>query len=796
MITLNNSLYNFTLDNDKWCWSLSGNRGGQASIENARIGICFRHGLSTTATLQREDNPSLTIQDGQSSESGTNHYLELISEPDRNGLALIVRFELPDNQPFLQWQLAIHNKSDTAIRIISIDLLNCTPHLSQNSSHGAKSRLNGLSSDLAFYANGWQSWSHAGAMSARDRQPGTRLSILRRPAEDGWLGGWRKSGVFTSHMFGVLGSRVIRQGILAGFLTQHNQFGLLQANLHGDEPGLRLYASGDNARLDPGESMLTDWAVVQLLDLDLADPLGAYLEAVAQSNHVNDHASWRIPTGWCSWYQYSTSTSTGDLNADDIRSNLAMISDYQKVLPLQIVQIDDGFETQVGDWFSFRPGFPGGIAPLAQEIHKSALVPGLWLAPFIVDQRSRLAREHPDWLLRSRTVGFANAGFQWERFAVALDLTVPDALAYAIEVIRRAALEWGFPYLKLDFLYAAGLPGRFRDDRLTGAQVLRRGLEELRRAAGPETFLLGCGCPLGSAIGLMDGMRISADVSSRWYPHYLGIETFFKGEPTFPSARNAVLNTLTRAPLHRRWWINDPDCILLRSTTRLSLAEIQAQATAIALTGGMMLLSDDLAQVPAERLRIAQELLPPIDRRPQILDWFDAPLPARARLDLQNSSGEWYLLAYFNWSDQPVDLELDLKTFGLDTSRIIWCRDFWSSHYSIIRDGQWKQSAVQPHGAVFLTARHLTDISLQYLGSSLHISQGLEVSEWTLRMGKLEFKLERPGLTQGEFLLRLPAEPISAHGNGEPLAWRAGEVSEVYHFQVEFDRQCIIEINF
>ncbi len=631
-------------------------------------------------------------------------------------------------------------------------------------------------------------------MSVHDRQPHTRLSFLRRPAEDAWLGGSRKSGEFTSHMFGVLGSRTTRQGILAGFLTQHNQFGILQADLRGAEPGLRLYASGDNARLDPGEIMQTDWAVVQLLDLDQADPLGAYLEAVARANHVNELASRRIPTGWCSWYQYSTSSYTGDVTAVNIRSNLEMISDHQKVLPLEIVQIDDGFEEQVGDWFSFRAGFPDGVAPLAKEIQTAGLIPGLWLAPFIVDQRSRLAREHPDWLLQSRTVGYANAGFQWERFAVALDLTVPDALDYASEVVRRAAMDWGFPYLKLDFLYAAGLPGRFRDDRLTGAQVLRRGLEELRKAAGPETFLLGCGCPLGPAIGLMDGMRIGADVSTRWYPHYMGIETFFKDEPTFPSYRNALLNTLTRASLHHRWWINDPDCILLRNTTRLSLAEIQAQATAIALTGGSMILSDDLGQVSLERLRIAQVLLPPIDQQPQILDWFDSTRPECLRLDLHNSCGEWHLLAYFNWSDQSVDLNLDLSTFGLDTTGVIWCCEFWSSHYRFIRDGHWKQPGVQPHGTVLLAARSITDSSAQYLGSSLHISQGMEVSQWSLGMGTLEFKLERPGKTQGEFILRLSSEPISAHGNGKPLAWKAGSTPDVYHFQVEIDRKCTVEV--
>jgi hypothetical protein len=46
-----------------------------------------------------------------------------------------------------------------------------------------------------------------------------------------------------------------------------------------------------------------------------------------------------------------------------------------------------------------------------------------------------------------------------------------------------------------------------------------------------------------------------------------------------PAARNAVRNTLTRSPLHTKWFLNDPDCLLLRPTTKLTPAELQVCAT-------------------------------------------------------------------------------------------------------------------------------------------------------------------------------------------------------------------------
>ena len=37
-----------------------------------------------------------------------------------------------------------------------------------------------------------------------------------------------------------------------------------------------------------------------------------------------------------------------------------------------------------------------------------------------------------------------------------------------------------------------------------------------------------------------------------------------------PSARNMVRNTLCRLGMHGRWWVNDPDCMLLRDDVAFS----------------------------------------------------------------------------------------------------------------------------------------------------------------------------------------------------------------------------------
>ena len=65
-------------------------------------------------------------------------------------------------------------------------------------------------------------------------------------------------------------------------------------------------------------------------------------------------------------------------------------------------------------------------------------------------------------MLRKKNGKPVNAGFVWNALDTALDLTVPEALAYACSVVRTASAEWGYPYLKLDFLYAAALKGSYK----------------------------------------------------------------------------------------------------------------------------------------------------------------------------------------------------------------------------------------------------------------------------------------------------------------------------------------------
>ena len=800
-------------------WSVSSRHANGPALEEIQASIGYRKGRSYRHFLDTWPDHSLVEEQQARSPHGLGKQIRLRVNANPDQLATTITFLLPERHPLLFWKITVDNQGYDPVRFEQLELFsagyihrgrkgpNGRIHFPVSGKDGLQTHPGGKRSshplNLAFFSNGWQSWSRTGTYCATDQYLQTQLGFLRAPlVKNHQTPNPRRSGMFASDMYAVLGDHFTRNGILCGFLSQKNHFGSLETWLGGSSPALKMWANGDGAALQPGSRMETDWACIQFLHLDHPDPMAPYLEAVMREHNLHSQmlSSAAPPTGWCSWYQFMSEDYIGHLAAEDIQENLHSLVQLKEEIPLEIIQIDDGFQTQIGDWLSFNQGFPEGVAPLSGEIQAQGFTPGLWLAPFIMHPRSSLAKEHPQWMLRDGLGRPVNAGFLWNSFTRALDLTHPGAQDYVREVIHSAVREWGYPYLKLDFLYAAALPGHFSDGTQTRAQVLRSALALVREAAGDDTFLLGCGCPLGPAIGLVDGMRIGPDTARRWNPYFKGIQSLLKKEASFPSAFNAVHNTLTRSDMHQRWWFNDPDCLLLRPETQLTKTEVETIASVIALTGGSLVISDHVPGLPQDRLQILECLLPVIGKRPYVLDWFDSSTPERIQLDLDGPTGPWHLLALFNWQDAAQDKVFRSGEFFLGGSEEMYAREFWSgiTHLLLHDDENEKKipfSQVPAHGVILLALRPRYPYLPQYLGSNLHISQGLEVTRWQPRDKSLQLEIVRPGHSTGKIELAIPGQIETASLNETPISWES-DSQGIYQFNLDFHHNASIEISF
>ncbi|MBA4376472.1 MAG: hypothetical protein C0401_09920 [Anaerolinea sp.] len=776
MTELKNKIYKITLEPTNGTFDILTHDPQLPDLLKVRLKMVYRWRGRQFVSLQ--DEWEVCDQNREIVNSPEHGMIELITlamPADIRGIAYRLQFGVMQEYPLAIWKVEMINQGEDPVVVESMELLG----LDANRSGSVKWANAKTQKELGFFSNGWQSWSPAQWYSGDSRMNISRLGGLQNPMI--YNHGTplpKETGQFSSDFFAVVGDRVERTGFVIGFLSQKNHFGSISADFNR-QLKLKLWANGDDTLLDPEKSMTTDWAVFNPVLLDHREPLNKYLEAVARENHIRVPED--SPVGWCSWYHFYT-----HISEKIVQDNLAAILYQQETLPIQLVQIDDGFERQVGDWFSFKSEFPNGVAPLAKEINNEGLLPGLWLAPFIVHPKAEIVKNHPDWLLRKINGKPVNAGFVWGTLTTALDLTVPEALDYACSVVKTASADWGFPYLKLDFLYAAALPGRYKDPTLTRAQVLRKGMETIREAVGSEVTLLGCGAPFGPMLGLVDVMRIGADVSGHWCPKFNGFGLFIKNEPAFPCARNSIRNILTRANLHKYWWINDPDCLLIRPETNLSLAEVQSLASAIALTGGSLLLSDDLTKLSKERLRIAECLLPVIGERARIIDWFATEMPSKLRLDQVNETGEWHILTKFNWSPQRADLVINSEEFQL-VEEFYWVREFWNGKSRLLKIGESIIfENVPANGCVVAAFRRFSKGQPCYLGSDLHISQGLEVAKWSTNATEVNLTLRLPRKATGKIIMFVPGGVQSVMVNDKEVAASSLEL-DLFSISIEME---------
>jgi alpha-galactosidase len=323
---------------------------------------------------------------------------------------------------------------------------------------------------------------------------------------------------------------------------------------------------------------------------------GAFAAAFAGASGVDDVRA--APTIWCSWFDYFAG-----ITEVDVDENLGAITDRE--LPVDVIQLDDGYQRELGDWLQHSPRFTS-LPRMVERIREHGRRAGIWLAPFLVGVRSAIAAEHPDWIVRGPSGDPVFAIHNWGQEPYVLDVTHPDAREYLTTVLR-SFVEMGFDFFKLDFLYAAALDGQKFDASLTGTQAYRHGLTQIRSAVGEHVYLLGCGAPLLPSVGLVDAMRISADTSPRWAPA--------DGEMSFPGGAAAELSVHGRAYQHGRYWVNDPDCLLLGP----GVEHRERRVKMVTEHGGLRAISGRVADLDESATSTVRELLvtplPPIPYR-------------------------------------------------------------------------------------------------------------------------------------------------------------------------------------
>ena len=442
--------------------------------------------------------------------------------------------------------------------------------------------------------------------------------------------------------------------LIAGFIEQHRQHGRIRlTSAEGGARSVVAECSFDTALLMPGKRISTQYFAL-IRSAELNEGMIRHDELVRRFYDLP--APGRPPVVASTWHYYSN-----NISIEVVKRELAAIR--ARRVPAQVYQLDAGWFDEEGDWNAVREKFPNGMEEAAEAIRAAGLIPGLWFAPFKVAPTSKLAAEHPEWLLLHD--GEPILYTDTSRPCFTLDPTHPEAEKFVEELGRRYRRK-GFDYFKIDFTrfitMQEGVP--LYDREKTTVEACRIGYAAFRRGIGSDAHLNICGGHYLAGIGIQDSARNGSDTYGRWDEGGMA---------------ERVLHGVRRA-YQGRWWNADPDGMAFRlcdkpEPSRLSWGtltwnECRCVAAGQLVTGGIIQYGDPLGEVTEERLELMRKVTPSVDSRPILLNPFHRPDEAECFLNRITApdGSVWHILSALNVTDHEVRLNFD---FGALLAK--WC---------------------------------------------------------------------------------------------------------------------------
>lgn len=437
-----------------------------------------------------------------------------------------------------------------------------------------------------FFVNGYQSWTTSREYKKGDRQFGLRsfsnLPFARK--QSGAVGDYHftEYGKDLFHSFTYAYFKNGDKVEIVGSLNERTGYTIMYADMR--ENIFAVVKDVEGLTIN-GEYELFDFVRCEGTYEEAFDK---YFEAypMKKTGRVD-----RL-CGYTSWYNYYQNINESIILRD--LEGLKRAGDSATIF-----QIDDGFETAVGDWTIDKKKFPNGLAPIVDKIHKQGLKAGLWLAPFSAQFKAKVIKDHPDWLIRDAKGKRVYGGVGWGGFYV-LDIEKQEVRNYIKALFNKVFDEYGFDMVKLDFLYSACIIPR---NNKTRGQLMCEAMDFLRECCR-DKILLGCGVPLGPCFGIVDACRISCDVENSFKDKYYVKVT----NQEIISARNAMNNSIFRRHLNGRIMANDPDVFFLRDDGMKKAKYTMTQKKLLAkinnMFGSILFVSDNVGAYDDEKLAI------------------------------------------------------------------------------------------------------------------------------------------------------------------------------------------------
>jgi alpha-galactosidase len=137
-------------------------------------------------------------------------------------------------------------------------------------------------------------------------------------------------------------------------------------------------------------------------------------------------------------------------------TQLVDLFDEGKKLGIDLFLLDDGWfgntfprnddKAGLGDWQEDKKKLPSGIGYLVKEAEKKNIKFGIWLEPEMVNPKSDLYRQHPEWILK-----LPNREENYGRNQLVLDLTNPKVQDFVYNIVDEMMTKYpGVAFIKWD----------------------------------------------------------------------------------------------------------------------------------------------------------------------------------------------------------------------------------------------------------------------------------------------------------------------------------------------------------
>ncbi|MDF2986226.1 MAG: alpha-galactosidase [Eubacterium sp.] len=219
---------------------------------------------------------------------------------------------------------------------------------------------------------------------------------------------------------------------------------------------------------------------------------------------------------WCAWgYER-------DFKMEQIYGALPMV----KKLGIRWVCLDDGWQTEEGDYSLIPEKYPNGDADMKKfvdTVHANGFKAQLWWIPLAFDPKSDLYKNHPEYALLNKEGKPENISW-WDCYYMCP--ACEEVIEHTREALKKILIDWDYDGLKIDGQHLNAVPLCFNpmhdhkheNDAYEFVPQYFKMIYDLAREIKPDVTVMFCPCGTSYSIFTMPyfNIPVASDPDSSW----------------------------------------------------------------------------------------------------------------------------------------------------------------------------------------------------------------------------------------------------------------------------------------